>query len=217
MPPTSVRARLALLTGLVAAIMLTGCSTSAIPAPASAPASASPSTSPSEVRNAPITARAIAALMLDHLPGDYSSGNPAWVYEDSPKGFVGAELRYHPGAGDDGDLVRVTMWPTDRPLTCGTRPHCVVLDDAGDDQVFLSWELEEPEEDPGLFSVWINRPGETVHGLVAGPVLQDDPRNQPGDVTVDLLRQVVTDERLRLLTTPSAMDAGDRVKRWHKQ
>ena len=203
------------LAALATAVALVGCSASAVPATTPS-ASASPSSSaPSP--STPITPRAIAALMLAHLPADYSSARPAWVYDDSPKGFVGAELRYHPSEGSDGELVRVTMWTADQPLTCGKREHCVQLDDADGAQVFLGWELEEPEEDPGLYSVWVNRPGEVGYGLVAGPVLTSDPRGLTTGVTVDLLRQLVTDQRLRLLTTPEVIGAGEQVKRWHKQ
>ena len=85
------------------------------------------------------------------------------------------------------------------------------------DRVFLAWELQEPEEDPGLFSVWVNRPGEVVYGLVAGPVLKTDPRSLTTGTTVDLLRAVITDERLRLLTTADVVAASEQVQRWKKQ
>lgn len=216
------RAARARLSALAAVLTLTACATTATPVPASAPAtsgtptSSPPGPSPSEIRGVPVTPRAIAALMLEHLPGDYSSARAAWVYDDAPKGFVGAELRYHPSEGDDGDLVRVTLAPTERPPTCAGIEHCVELDGLGDAKVYLSWELEAPEEDPGLFTVWTNRPGETVSGMVSGPVLKADPRTRPGFVTVETLRAVVVDERLRLLVTPSAIAAGDQVRHWEK-
>lgn len=102
-------------------------------------------------------------------------------------------------------------------MTCGSREHCVELPGANGDRVFLAWELQEPEEDPGLFSVWVNRPGEVVYGLVAGPVLKTDPRSLTTGTTVDLLRAVITDERLRLLTTADVVAAGEQVQRWKKQ
>ena len=156
-------------------------------------------------------------LLLDHLPAGYSSARPAWVYDDSPTGFVGAELRYRPSEGTDGDLVRVSLWSRDDPMTCGSREHCVELPGANGDRVFLAWELQEPEEDPGLFSVWVNRPGEVVYGLVAEPVLKTDPRSLTTGTTVDLLRAVITDERLRLLTTADVVAASEQVQRWKKQ
>lgn len=127
---------------------------------------------------------------------------------------MGAELRYHPSEGDDGDLVRVTLAPIERPPTCAEVEHCVELDSLGDSEVYLTWELEAPEEDPGLFSVWINRPGETISAMVAGPVLKADPRTRPGHVTVEALRALVVDERLRLLVTPSVIAAGNQVRHW---
>ena len=116
--------------------------------------------------------------------------------------------------GDDGDLVRVTLAPIERPPTCAEVEHCVELDSLGDSEVYLTWELEAPEEDPGLFSVWINRPGETISAMVAGPVLKADPRTRPGHVTVEALRALVVDERLRLLVTPSVIAAGNQVRHW---
>jgi len=65
--------------------------------------------------------------------------------------------------------------------------------------------------------VWVNRPGEVVYGLVAGPVLKTDPRSLTTGTTVDLLRAVITDERLRLLTTADVVAAGEQVQRWKKQ
>ncbi len=145
---TAHRVRTVLLAGIAGLVVLCGCAT------------AVPGVTPSA--STPITSRAIAALMLDHLPAGYSSARPAWVYDDSPTGFVGAELRYRPSEGTDGDLVRVSLWSRDDPWTCGSREHCVELPGANGDRVFLAWELQEPEEDPGLFSVWVNRPGVVV-------------------------------------------------------
>lgn len=222
---TAHRVRTVLLAGLAGLVVLSGCAT-AVPAvtpsasdPSSSPSpsASDPSNSPTPSASTPITSRAIAALMLDHLPAGYSSARPAWVYDDSPKGFVGAELRYRPSEGTDGDLVRVSLWSRDDPMTCGSREHCVELPGANGDRVFLAWELQEPEEDPGLFSVWVNRPGEVVYGLVAGPVLKTDPRSLTTGTTVDLLRAVITDERLRLLTTADVVAAGEQVQRWKKQ
>lgn len=58
------RAARAGLGTLALALALTACATTT-PAPAT---SSSPSPSPSEIRSVPVTPRAIAALMLEHLP-----------------------------------------------------------------------------------------------------------------------------------------------------
>ena len=104
---TAHRVRTVLLAGLAGLVVLCGCATAV---PGVTPSASDPSSSPTPSASTPITSRAIAALMLDHLPAGYSSARPAWVYDDSPTGFVGAELRYRPSEGTDGDLVRVSLW-----------------------------------------------------------------------------------------------------------
>lgn len=199
-------------------LTLGACSTGAVPA--SAPASSTPSAGPTATRDVPITSRGVASIVLDHLPADYAGASAAWVPEHPPEKYVGGELRYDPAEASDGDLIRVSLWKTDKPQTCSTpnedRSGCVELQAADGNQVFLAWEVEAPEEDPGLFSVWVNHPGETVYALSAGPVLKGDPRKQPLRFSPEALRSVVIDERLRLLTTQDVIDAGQRVERWQK-
>ncbi len=48
-------------------------------------------------------------------------------------------------------------------------------------------------------------------------MLKTDPRSLTTGTTVDLLRAVITDERLRLLTTADVVAAGEQVQRWKKQ
>ena len=58
---------------------------------------------------APITARAIAAVMLDHVSAKTTRREATYVDETSPSGYVGADFRYHGDGESDGDLVRVTL------------------------------------------------------------------------------------------------------------
>lgn len=128
----------------------------------------------------PITARAIAAITLDHLPADDTTTREAtYVDQDDPEGYVGADLRFGGGEGDDGQLVRVTVTP-EQPLPgCDDvegYDGCVELGDG----LVLGWDEVEPEEDPGLVVLWTERDGATVTALSAGPEVTDDPRRQNG-------------------------------------
>lgn len=162
----------------------------------------------------PITARAIAAVALDHLPDDTASRRAAYVDRTFPKGYVGADLRFDASEGDDGDLVQVTVLP-DRPLpTCDEVEEYDGCADLGDG-VVLGWDEVEPEEDPGIVVVWTERDGATVAALAAGPEITGDPRRQ-GDLepSVDTLREIVDDERLAPVVPAATIEAGERLARW---
>ncbi len=74
---------------------------------------------------AALTARAVAAVMLDHLADDTTHRQATYVDEHSPPGLVGAALRYNGDGEDDGDLVEVTV-ARGKPEPCPT-DHCADL------------------------------------------------------------------------------------------
>lgn len=163
----------------------------------------------------PITARAVAAIALDHLPADDTSSRGAtYVDRTDPPGHVGADLRFGGGEGDDGDLVRVTVTP-DRPL-----PGCATLEGydgcaalAGD--LVLAWDEVEPEEDPGLVVVRTERDGATVAALLAGPSVEGDPRRQDDLAPlVETLTSIVRDERLAPRVPGQVLAAGEALDGW---
>ncbi|MEZ5092100.1 hypothetical protein [Nocardioides sp.] len=165
---------------------------------------------------APITARAVAAVMLDHLPQDTSSRQATYVDENSPRSLVGADFRYHSDGEDDGDLVAVRLYAPDKSETpsCEGRPRCVT-EEVGSGTLLVAWDLVEPEEDPGLVSVSLVRDAEVVSALLAGPEITKDPRRQTDlEPSVDDLIGLVQDPRLRLEADAATVAAGEALRDW---
>lgn len=158
---------------------------------------------------AALTSRAIAAVMLDHLPDDTTHRQATPVDEYSPKGLVGAELSYHGDGEYDGDSVEVTVQPG-RLGPCDRGDHCTEL---GDD-VRLTWGEMIPEEDPGGVGLSRQNGDEVVHLGYAGPSITGDPRELDLEFPVELLAELVSDPRLRLETDPSTVAAGEQVDDW---
>ncbi|SDS54903.1 hypothetical protein SAMN04488570_2131 [Nocardioides scoriae] len=160
----------------------------------------------------PLTSRAVAAVALDHLPEDTSSRRAAYVDRTDPEGYVGADLRYGGGEGDDGDLVRVAVTP-DEPLRGCDQVDVDCAEPA--EGVVLVWEQEAPEEDPGYVAVMTERDGATVAALAAGPAITGDPREQADlEPSVETLVRIVSDERLAPLASAATIAAGERLGRW---
>ncbi len=160
----------------------------------------------------PITPRAVAAVALDHLPGDTTHRGASYVDAASPRGSVGAELRYGGGEGDDGDLVEVLVVPLEsvpEDTGCGNADHCVT-----DDGVQVSWEQEVPEEDPGLVHLSTRRDGARVSVMYAGPAITGDPREQELPISFADLMDVVRDPRLALRATDETLRAGEELDDW---
>jgi hypothetical protein len=157
----------------------------------------------------PITSRAIAAVMLDHLSASTTHRQATYVDENSPPGYVGADFRYHGGGEDDGDLVRVTLQRSTKEPAC-TDGRCADLGHG----VQLSWDRIEPEEDPGVVVVSLLRDGTLTTALMAGPDITRDPRELELQPSVGTLTALVRDDRLRLRTSPQAIADGRRVTRW---
>ena len=118
----------------------------------------------SATEDGPLTSRAVAAVMLDHLSDGTTHRQATYIDEHSPPGLVGADFRYKGGGEYDGDLVRVTVVPG-KPYPCDPSSHCTDLGDG----VTLRWGLQVPEEDPGSVSLQRRRGDEVVTVYFAGP------------------------------------------------
>lgn len=159
---------------------------------------------------AALTSRAVAAVMLDHLPSDTSTRQATFVDEHSPAGLVGADFRYGAGEADDGSLVQVTV-SRGTPATCERGDErCVEL--PGD--VLLGWDTEAPVEDPGTVGVQHVAGEDVVLVSMAGPVITGDPREMDLSPSVEELVALATDERLRLTTTAAVVAAAEDLDDW---
>ncbi len=162
---------------------------------------------PATGKAGPLTPRAIAAVMLDHLPDDTTRREATYIDEDSPKGLVGASFRYRGDGEYDGDLVEVTVRPG--PLSpCDG--NCVDLGDG----MTLHWDELAPEEDPGIVVVTRQHDGEVVGALMNGPSITGDPRDLDLEPSVETLTKLVQDPRLQLQADGETLAAGEELSDW---
>lgn len=192
-----MRGRLAVLAATV--LLLAGCQEGA-----------------SEEETEQITARAVAAVVLDHLPGA-SSVEDATDGPTQEKGAVSVSLRYGAGEGEDGDLLQVGVGPAAGvPLECPTGEQAASLAgcESVDDATLILWETEAPEEDPGILLVRHVAGDTGVVLLLAGPVIDGDPRTIDLAPAYEDLLKLVRDERLRLQTTPETVQQGAELKQF---
>ena len=161
---------------------------------------------------APLTARAVAAVMLDHLPDDTSTREAAHVSEESPAGLVGAQLWYPEGDGGARHVtVEVRSGGDPYDAGCGEDPErCVRLDD----DTVLRWSQAQVESDPGVVVVSHRRGDEVVTVLSSGPEITGDPRELGLDPDIEELTALAHDDRLRLTTTEDVVEAGEEVGDW---
>lgn len=148
----------------------------------------------SDVASGPINTTAIDTIVGDHLP------EPDRVdhYWDDERDTVGADYYY----GERSVDVRVgSAGDTPAAESCD-EPwlECDVLDTDVDDAVLtLEWQEEEPEEDPGIIVLLLEREGETSTLAWGGDVVvTGDPRDLDLVVSVDDAVDLLEDDRLRL-------------------
>ena len=163
----------------------------------------------SSSEDGPLTSRAVAAVMLDHLSDDTTSRQATYIDEHSPKGLVGADFRYNGDGESDGDLVEVTVRPG-KLEACESDENCADLGDG----VVLEWDEVVPEEDPGIVLIRRQSGDEVVSALVAGPTITADPRDLDLNPSVSTLTELVQDSRLRLTTDGDTLAAGEDVSDW---
>lgn len=171
--------------------------------------------SPAAVQDQPITARAIAAVALEHVTGVTTSREPTYVDPDdpdTPAGAVGADLRFHGDGEYDGDLVRVYLSPATTKPDCPADSCVAQAVDGG--TRYLRWDLVEPEEDPGIIVIDVVLADQTLRVLSAGEEITDDPRDLDLEVPVGVLEQIAADPRLRLLTSADVVAAGEALSDW---
>ncbi|MDQ6522256.1 hypothetical protein RB608_01525 [Nocardioides sp. LHD-245] len=158
---------------------------------------------------APATKKAIAAVTVEVLglrPTSFEV-NPRYDVADP----LGVEIRFRPpGERGDSHYLYVTVGETDArdDAECGDTHDCSAWSDHGGGFV-LSWQEEEPEEDPGILTLaFETADGERRSVTYAGALIEGDPRAQdlPLDIDDDLVR-LLTDDRLSATTTQEMVDA----------
>ncbi|MEI2809001.1 MAG: hypothetical protein V9F00_01940 [Nocardioides sp.] len=168
----------------------------------------------------PITARAVAAVALRHLPDDTTSIRAADLGMAAARGAVGADLRYPDRDGAGGDRhISVTVTPrageTKAPDPCAQTNGCVRLKDgSAPGDVYLNWQLEQPAEDPGIVVLTRITSDVVVHVVWDGAKVTDDPRNLPIQPSLADLEAVVTDSDLAPLVSQGVIEAGKDVAGW---
>lgn len=162
----------------------------------------------------PITQRAIAAIMLTHLPEDTTTREAQYTDKSNPAGQIGAELRYRGGDGEDGDLVRATVTPGASGYSCEPSRCVELATEVKGATLQLRWAVGDPEQEPGVFGVLLQRPDEFTYVYQGGPLVTGDPRDLDMSVTVDDMVAVAEDPWLRLQTSTKAIEAGNELEDW---
>jgi hypothetical protein len=132
-----------------------------------------------EAAVAPATKKAIAAVAVDVLDLRVTSFDVNGHYDVADP--LGVEIRFRP-PGEEGDshylYVTVEGAGTRDLAGCGEHDDCAEWADEGG-TFFLSWQEEEPEEDPGILTlVFETADGEQRSVTYAGELIEGDPREQ---------------------------------------
>ncbi len=160
-----------------------------------------------------ITARAVAAIAVDDLPEGATSASVVDPGAGQPAGSVGAELLH----GPDQDLLRVLVEPPGEQVTCrgyATDDDGCVLREVATGTLMVRWDELEPEEDPGIVVVTLQRPDADLVAIYAGPIIRGDPRKQDLLVGVTDLERLLQDPRLGPTTDPGTVAAAEDLAIW---
>lgn len=158
----------------------------------------------------PITSKAIAAITLERVPQTRHVSS-TYTDEQDPDGMVGADLRYHPTGESDGALLRVVVTPTLGQEPCGEHLDGCERREVEGGELVVAWQLEEPEEDGGYVAVMMLREDEVVYASNFAETITRDPRQMELRFSVELLEEIVQDERLGLTTSQAMVDAGEQL------
>lgn len=164
----------------------------------------------------PTTARALAAVAVEYAGEPSSAEQESDAAERFASNGIGVRLRYGSTGESDGDLLEVAT---------GTDLDASQLDCDGERAPFLDgcvtteegllvWEEVEPEEDPGLVVVVVEKGDGAARLLYAGPDITGDPRELDLPIPVETLFDIATDPRVDVTTSAEAVDAGEDLSYW---
>lgn len=199
--------------GAVAAVMLTAVLTLVFGCGAKTGESNSPGGG-----KEPTTARALAAVVEDHLADKVGYATSARPGLDAARavGGVGAELRYRAKGEPSKPAVSIAVGTkaaaaefTCKKLMSQSYDGCAATNGG-----VLFWENETPEEDPGVVYVALRKGSATALMFLSGPVISKDPRKLDLRISVEDLFAIAKDDRVNTTTSSSAVHAGEALKSW---
>lgn len=177
---------------------------------------------PEESEPAPVggdertTPRSLAYVANEHVDLEPTKAGVDWAADGyrrlfpHPKRAVAASINF---AGE-GNIVVIGVSP-ERPQQ-DPRRGCMLSDSCADlsDGILLTWDLESPEEDPGLVVLYAEKEDATVAIRYSGPIITGDPRDLDLPVPVDVLVDIALDPRIAPTTSQDAIDGGEKLGFW---
>lgn len=151
--------------------------------------------------------------MTEHLPEEAGTPSTGQGFNDTDRDGVGLTMRLirDDDASYDGDYFVVGV---------GAIPEVPDCEDAAEDfdgceahaGGLLMWDNEEPEEDPGVYSVIIRKhDGVWASAYYAGDEITDDPRTSDLSVPVDVRVALLKDPALDETTSQEWIDRGEEI------
>lgn len=193
-----------LLGTLCAALLVAGCGSAGV------------DESPPEGGDLPTTPQALAAMVAEHVGQPDSATTDRDLPDELTGHAVGAELRFGSDGEYDGDSLSIAVGTGLKP---GIRDchgfhewvaGCVAVTGG-----VLAWQEQEPEEDPGVVYLVVDKNGAEVVLTYAGPDITADPRGLDLPIDVEDLQAIAADARVDVTTSQAALDAGERLPHWH--
>ncbi len=160
----------------------------------------------------PTTSRALAYVtsLYTGPPDSAENEQQEWADEFAGKSMTATDLRFGPDGEYDGDLVAVVVGAGFQPdvSACDALDFetsgCAGIADGG----LVMWEVEAPEEDPGVVYVTVPKGRNTVLVSYSGPRITGDPREMELPIPVEALVSLATDPRVDVTTTAEAVEQG---------
>lgn len=151
----------------------------------------------------PVTSAAIADIVADHVDAEPREVEVGVGEDQRAESVASATLLYGEERGGHTVAVAVFEMADDTSADAflcesdDSADGCERIEGPGG-PVLLSWQEEEPEEDPGIILVSQLRGTEVVSVYFAGDEITGDPRDQRLPVSVDTMIDIVRDGRLTL-------------------
>ena len=162
------------------------------------------------------TARALAFVAAEHAGTPASAVRESDGAEEFKSKGVGTELRYDSDGEYDGDMLVVAVGHSLAPelSDCDDRATDYLAGCVETEQGTLMWEDQEPEEDPGVVYVIVDKVDSSALLFYTGPEIAGDPRDSDLPISVETLFDIAGDPRVDVTTSAEAVDAGAGLSFW---